>query len=606
MATPPNWAINLGKRFAAGEAHAFLLSGLGVLDYATDADLTVPEYLALQLAGRIVVVYDIAHGLTFPFEVSGPQGEAREDRNDFIRRAGLFTEPTEEEKRQVEQFNQAARYSSEAQMELPSIEDVVLPKRPAEVLPVLETFLTALPAEGERKAAVILLHLETIVPEGDFATMDPAEREAVIRLWQWGRDYQRFDQSGGIVAGLVGNLQDLHNRLRTADARWVNLDVTIPGEAERLAFLRFLARRIEADPDSAPLVMASGLTLEGLAVRTAGLRRLHLEDMVLRARREGELTLEMAQDFKRDIIRTEFKGVVDLVDPKWGFDAVGGKEGLKEWFTRRVITPLQTGNLRRVPKGVLLPGPPGTGKSFFVEALAREAGVNFCSFNPANILGSLVGESEKNLERALQMFQALAPTIVFIDEVDQAFRRGQTGDSGVSMRIFRRILEFMADPSLRGRVIFLAASNRPDTIDAALISRFEAVVPVVAPDEDERIAIIRARLRAAEAEAGELDEEALIRATWGRTGRDLDKVVSRAIGYAEDEARDWRTARVETRHLLGALQGTRSNTKDVELWTLLALEAATEVELLPEAWRSLALDQAALTARIAALSPERR
>ena len=138
-------------------------------------------------------------------------------------------------------------------------------------------------------------------------------------------------------------------------------------------------------------------------------------------------------------------------------------------------------------------GPAGTGKSAVAEAVAHEAGVNAVVLNLARILGQYVGNSERNLEKALQAIKSLAPTIVFIDEIDQSVSRGGSGDSGVSNRIFKRLLEFMSDTGNRGQVLFLAATNRPDLLDAALRrpGRFDKKIPFLIPDESERAAIIQ-------------------------------------------------------------------------------------------------------------------
>jgi hypothetical protein len=123
-------------------------------------------------------------------------------------------------------------------------------------------------------------------------------------------------------------------------------------------------------------------------------------------------------------------------------------------------------------------GPAGTGKTAMAEAVAKEAGINCVILNPARIFGKYVGDTERNLDRALYAILAMAPVLVFIDEIDQSVSRGASGDSGVSNRFFKRLMEFMSDTSHRGKVVFLAASNRPDLMDPALRrpGRFDKLV----------------------------------------------------------------------------------------------------------------------------------
>ncbi len=163
---------------------------------------------------------------------------------------------------------------------------------------------------------------------------------------------------------------------------------------------------------------------------------------------------------KQDIIASEYAAVLEILEPSFGWEAIGGLEHVKRFFHRSVILPMAQANTRRIPMGVLMTGPAGTGKSVVAEAVAREAGVNAVVLNLARILGQYVGNSERNLEKALQAIKSLAPTIVFIDEIDQSVSRGGSGDSGVSSRIFKRLLEFMSDTGNRGQVA-LSGRHQP-------------------------------------------------------------------------------------------------------------------------------------------------
>ena len=185
--------------------------------------------------------------------------------------------------------------------------------------------------------------------------------------------------------------------------------------------------------------------------------------------------------------------------------------------------------------GVLMTGPAGTGKSAVAQAVAKESGVNAVSLNLARILGQYVGNSERNLEKALRAIKSLAPTIVFIDEIDQSVSRGGSGDSGVSSRIFKRLLEFMSDTGNRGQVVFLAATNRPDLMDAALRrpGRFDKKIPFLIPDAEERLAIFQ--VMAAKYEMAGKPSAAAIDSTEGWTGAEIEAAVVKAAELIDDE-----------------------------------------------------------------------
>src|SRR5262249_21903551 len=141
----------------------------------------------------------------------------------------------------------------------------------------------------------------------------------------------------------------------------------------------------------------------------------------------------------------------------------------------------------------LLVGPPGTGKTLVAEALAKEAGFNFVRLG--DVRSMWVGESERNLSHVLRVLVELAPVVVFVDEVDQMLGQrdqGWSGDSGVSARLFARILNFMGRNEHRGRIIWVAATNRPDLLDEAMLRRFDRVFPFFVPSDIDRSRILAA------------------------------------------------------------------------------------------------------------------
>ena len=118
-------------------------------------------------------------------------------------------------------------------------------------------------------------------------------------------------------------------------------------------------------------------------------------------------------------------------------------------------------------------------------ALAKEAGLNFIQVDLGKVFGGLVGETEKNVRKLLEAIEAASPCIVFIDEIDSVLSSGRSsaGDSGTSARVFNNIMTWLSDPSRVGKVVVVAATNRPDLLDSALIrmGRLDAIIPMLAP-----------------------------------------------------------------------------------------------------------------------------
>lgn len=257
--------------------------------------------------------------------------------------------------------------------------------------------------------------------------------------------------------------------------------------------------------------------------------------------------------------------MLEFVEPRYGLDALGGLEQAKAYCRRAIIGPLTAGDRRRAPVGVLFTGPSGTGKTAFFQGLVHEAGVAGVKLNPGSLLGPYVGMSEQNLEKALLGIESLDQALVFVDEIDQNLQRGNGLDSGVDQRLFARMLEWISDPAHRGRIVFMAATNRPDRMDPALkrAGRFDRKVPFLVPGPVEQAAILLAQARRHRI-PGEPDWAAVTGRTAGFTGAELESLLLKAWDLAEG-------APLTTAHMLAARERMRPATGSVEFMTALAL-----------------------------------
>lgn len=544
----PLWFKEIRDKWAAGVAHVFILHGN--VDDLVEPGVHVRDYLlasGLVAAREMAVAYDRSAGITFLVSPAHRQA--------FLEAVGL----REEVPAALAALNQArGRGSGQA----------ALPSSPSQALPLIERVLGLVDEGGGPRAAVIISHAETVFPNADVAAMPPEDRTALVTVLRWARE---FAAAGPPVFLLVENLAELHVSLRRASSRIEAVKVSYPGFSERLSFVEKLAgARGGMEPEE----------IDRLAAATAGLKLLHIEDIFLRADlEEGPVTPDLARRRKEEIVKSEFGEVLEIIEPRFGFEAVGGLDYVKKFFARNVIRPMREGNIARVPMGVLLLGPPGTGKTLLAEAVAKESGMNCCSLDVGRLLGSYVGESEKNLERALECIRALAPTIVIVDEIDQTgLSRESGGDSGVSNRLFRRLLEVMSDPGNRGKILWLGLSNRPDLLDAALKrpGRFDKKVPILAPEPEEREAIFRVVFRKYGI-AWEGDLSAAVQATEGWTGAEIEALVLKAYEIADDEGAE----KVTEGHLASALERYFPSTRAVEEMTALAVAECSDADLLP-------------------------
>lgn len=528
------WYEEFLNKYKSGISHEFLFyfNVRDVVDSCRSIDRYLYDEFIKQRGFGIVAFYDISRGLT-------------------------FLDPGMEKEFHKITLNEAVN---------------LLHTLPSKIFPYVDMALK------NTKMALFIDHTEKIVPSVDVGSMSLEERMALIWICEWSTN-SKISSVGSTIFMLADNLADVSRETLKSSYRIEPVLVELPGEDERKEYIEYLlnGKNIKAD-----------ITADEFAKLSSGLSKKAIKDIKLKAEAEDvPISFEFIKEKKHSVLKKEYGDVLEFIYPEIGFEDIGGMDRAKNYLMRNIVEPIKKGDLRRVPMGILLCGPSGTGKTLLVNALAKSSGFNCVKIDMSRILGQYVGESEKNFKKCLLGAQSQQPVIVFVDEIDTTFRRGEKGDSGVSRNIFSEFLQFTSNTNNRGKVIFIAATNRPDLLDAALkrAGRFDKKIPVLLPEEDERAEIYGIMIKKYGFETDIADFTPFASQSENYTGAEIETVVRKAYEIANDAGVEG--AVLTTDILNEAIKRCRPSTQQVEFMTMMAVKECDDMDLLPDRYRKL-------------------
>ncbi|MCA1727094.1 MAG: AAA family ATPase [Actinobacteria bacterium] len=333
-------------------------------------------------------------------------------------------------------------------------------------------------------------------------------------------------------------------------------------ELQRLvdrSLANFLARGVPVDLDEA----AAGSLVEALRGLSLSEAEGLLEQSAARDGRVDAADIRFVRASKAE--RMGGGGVLELVEADLGtLDDVGGLDALKSWLRLRekALEPGAEAFGLEPPRGILITGVPGCGKSLIAKTLARTWDQPLVLLDPGRIYAKYVGESERRLGEALDAVDAMAPVVLWIDELEKGFAPSGDGDGGVSQRVLGTFLRWMQE---RPDGVFIAATcNDVRRLPPELLrkGRFDEIFFVDLPGEDERREILRLHLASRDRDPKAFDIDRLVAASKGFTGAEIEAGIVGALYRAFAGGRELDTEEIE-RELAGTVPLSRGRAEDV-------------------------------------------
>ena len=523
------------KHYEAGSAHQFLLH-FNVDDLLYDevyGYLPTADYLMEQLnvlGCDFVLGYNMARGIHFPLNINRWRNEQKM----------LKLIPNNHKEEEVQ--NQRPRINSRMAFHEPHKDPLVqLDPLPSNDL---RKKLRDLFRQGRTKVGIVIDMLEQLTP--NHPSMTDVVQDETQRLFNqiqnWASDLQ-VRRNRHIILLVTRNTSDIHPNL-TVQPEIPMIIIPFPDYEERLRFVENLHDAADGASQMRK-TLGNNSERETLASETVGLNLFGVHDVVQQAvAAEQKVGGQPLLRYRRESLSTFSHGVLELGETHPGPADDG-------WYIMRTIRDIADGiknqDLRRVPRGMLCLGPPGTSKAYAARVLAGEAGIPLVQLRYANQVGEVTlnisdnGNSyERNLNAGLNYIRSIAPAVVFMDEIEQASPHTAMHPDELDQTMPHALVNAISDASLQGRVIWVGASQRPDLMPPIFrrFGIFDTKLIMLPPTSGGRVIILRIFCQGQT--SGNINFQALVGGseTDGLTWRDLLIIVQRANNFARRNNRD--------------------------------------------------------------------
>ena len=400
------------------------------------------------------------------------------------------------------------------------------------------------------KIGLVVYQLEKIAPNADLLAFDEEYRFFVDSIHQWSADLEmRFRKH--VILMATQNLAEVHPMLSN-NIEIPVVELPFPDFEERKELTKHIESlsrlRTENQRYRGQLThqvrLADDYSHDQFARDTTGLKLFGLHDLALRAEEENiPISPELVAEHRRQSVSVHTSNILEVMPTPYDLSIVGGHSHVGP-ILESIITAIHERDPKRIPHGVLLLGPSGTGKTMIAQMLARYSELPFLRLkNPREwVRAGASGDAktyEKKLTGALNFISGMLPAIVFIDDIDQI--------SGLGERVGKHkdhdsmlpaeLVNLIADPSRHGQILWVGASNRPDLLDPLFRRRglFEERIILLRPTDGERADILRKLYHKHQIKHQNIDFDEMDEHTRKMTGADIEQVVRRSYIFAKTD-----------------------------------------------------------------------
>jgi ATP-dependent 26S proteasome regulatory subunit len=357
------------------------------------------------------------------------------------------------------------------------------------------------------------------------------------------------------------------------------VDFGLPDQADIGATLDKVLAAVKDNP--AVDVTLDPMKREQLIKSAQGLTQEEIESVFARSLVEKKrFDVDTILDEKKQIIRKS--GLLEYYPPDAALKDVGGLELLKQWLDKRTKSFTNEARLFGLPspKGILLLGVQGCGKSLTAKAIAAQWNLPLLRLDVGRIFGSLVGQSEENIRKAIKVSESVAPCVLWADELEKGFAGasgGAVSDSGTTSRVFATFLTWMSEKT--APVFLVATANDVSTLPPEMLrkGRFDEIFFVDLPDGPEREQIFAIHLAKRKRDIAKYNMKTLAKATEGFSGAEIEQVVVGGLFAAFDAGRE-----LQQRDLLNEAKATvplsvmmREEIEELRTWAKLRTRPAS-------------------------------